>query len=215
MSKQIQDDCFGRAGMLSDAIIKEHIVHSLGVGAADTIKKASWDGENAALAIGLTIDTTGEHIRAAKAFGIGFHSNSGTISATKLWGSQEGYKVALNLKYLTRASHSRPTLCTLRTSTVTKSLGTPTNQQGKGSSSTNQNTRHVELRNSALEHRFSSWTQDHIWDCACQLRRTQELVPGTLKQAWVPKHLVPEKKGTFPSYLLLKMTVNFSSSSLC
>ena len=55
MSKQIQDDCFGRAGMLSDAIIKEHIVPSLGVGAAETIQKAGWYGESAALAAGLTI----------------------------------------------------------------------------------------------------------------------------------------------------------------
>ena len=104
MSKPIQDDYFGRAGLLSDAIIKEHIVPSLGVSAADIIRKAGWDRERAALAIGLTIDTSGEHIRAAKAFGIGFHSNSGTISATKLWGSQEGYKVALNLKDLTSLS---------------------------------------------------------------------------------------------------------------
>ena len=44
MSKPIVDDCFGRAGMLSDATIKEHIVPSLGVGAAETIKKAGWDG---------------------------------------------------------------------------------------------------------------------------------------------------------------------------
>ena len=50
MSKQIQDDCFGRAGMLSDAIIKEHIVPSLGVGAAETIQKAGWYGESASLA---------------------------------------------------------------------------------------------------------------------------------------------------------------------
>ena len=76
MSKPIVDDCFGRVGMLSDAIIKVHIVPILGVGAANTIKKAGWDGESAALAIGLTIDTTGEHIRATKAFGIGFHDNS-------------------------------------------------------------------------------------------------------------------------------------------
>ena len=86
MSKPIQDYCFSRAGLLSDAIIKEYIVPSLGVGAADTIKKAAWDGKSAALAIGLTIDTKGEHIRAAKAFGIGFHDNSWTISVTKLWG---------------------------------------------------------------------------------------------------------------------------------
>ena len=72
--------------MLSDAIIKEHIVPSLGVGAADTIKKPGWDEESAVLAIGLTIDTKGEHIRAAKAFGIGFHDNSWTILVTKLWG---------------------------------------------------------------------------------------------------------------------------------
>ena len=78
MSKPNQDYCFSRAGFLSDAIIKEHIVPSLGVGAADTIKKAGWDGESAALAIGWTIDKT---------FGIGFHDNSWTISATKLWGS--------------------------------------------------------------------------------------------------------------------------------
>ena len=76
MSKPNQDYCFSRAGLLSDAIIKEHIVPSLGVGAADTIKKPGWDEESAALAIGLTIDTTGEHIRATKAFGIGFHDNS-------------------------------------------------------------------------------------------------------------------------------------------
>ena len=30
--------------MLSDAMIKEHIVPSLGFGAAETIKKAGWDG---------------------------------------------------------------------------------------------------------------------------------------------------------------------------
>ena len=104
MSKPIVDDCFGRAGILTDAIIKEHIVPSLGVGATEAIKKAGWDGESAALAVGLTIDGTGEHIRSAKAFRVGFHDNSLTISATKLWGSQEGYKVALNLKDLTRLS---------------------------------------------------------------------------------------------------------------
>ena len=81
-----QDDCYGRSMMVRDAIIKEHIVPSLGVSAADIIRKAGWDGESAALAIGLTIDTKGEHIRAAKAFGIGFHDNSWTISVTKLWG---------------------------------------------------------------------------------------------------------------------------------
>ena len=89
--------------MLSDAIIKEHIVPSLGFGAAETIKKAGWGGKRTALDVGLTIDGTGEHIRSAKAF-VGFHDNSWTISATKLWGSQEGYKIALNLKDLTRLS---------------------------------------------------------------------------------------------------------------
>ena len=84
MSKQITDDCFGRAGVLSDAIINEHIVSSLGIGAAESTKKAGWDGESAALAFGLTIDATGEHIRSAKAFGVGFHYNSWTISTTKL-----------------------------------------------------------------------------------------------------------------------------------
>ena len=67
---------------------------SLGVVAAETIRKGDWDGESVALA-------TGEHIRSAKAFEVGFHDNSWTILITKLWGSQEGYKVALNLKDLT------------------------------------------------------------------------------------------------------------------
>ena len=88
MSKPIHDDCFGMSGVLTDAIVKEHIVPSLGVGAADTIWKAGWDGESAALSVGLAIDGTGEHIRAAKAFGVGFYDNSWTISTTKLWGSQ-------------------------------------------------------------------------------------------------------------------------------
>ena len=45
--------------MVRDAIIKEHIVPSLRVGAAKTIKKVRWrDGEIAALAMGLTIDAT-------------------------------------------------------------------------------------------------------------------------------------------------------------
>ena len=72
--------------MLSDAIIKEHIVPSLGFGAAETIKKAGWGGKRTALDVGLTIDRTGEHIRSAKAFGVGFHNNSWTILATTLWG---------------------------------------------------------------------------------------------------------------------------------
>ena len=55
------------------------------------------------MAVGLTIDGTGEQNRSAKAF-VGFQDNSWTISATKLWGSQEGYKIALNLKDLTRLS---------------------------------------------------------------------------------------------------------------
>ena len=104
MSKPIHDDCFGMSGVLTDAIVKEHIVPSLGVGAADTIKKAGWDGESAALAVGLAIDGTGEHIRAAKAFGVGFHDNSWTISTTKLWGSPEGYKIAINMKDMTSLS---------------------------------------------------------------------------------------------------------------
>ena len=86
---------------------------SLGFGAAETIKKAGWGGKRTALDVGLTIDGTGEHIRSAKAF-VGFHDNSWTISATKLWGSQEGYKIALNLKDLTRLSFPA-TLCTPRT----------------------------------------------------------------------------------------------------
>ena len=67
-------------------------------------RKAGWDGESAALAVGLTIAPTGEHIRSAKAFGIGFHDNSWTFAASKLWGGKEGYKIALNLKDMTTLS---------------------------------------------------------------------------------------------------------------
>ena len=104
MSKTIQSDCFSRQGALTDEIIKEHIVPSLGVGAAETIKRAGWDGESAALAVGLTIAPTGEQIRSAKAFGIGFHDNSWTFASSKLWGGKEGYKIALNLKDMTSLS---------------------------------------------------------------------------------------------------------------
>ena len=36
MSKPIQHDCFSRQGILNNDIIKEHIVPSLGISAADT-----------------------------------------------------------------------------------------------------------------------------------------------------------------------------------
>ena len=98
MSKTIQSDCFSRQGALTDEIVKEHIVPSFGVGAAETIKRAGWDGESAALAVGLTIAPTGEQIRSAKAFGISFHDNSWTFASSKLWGGKEGYKITLNLK---------------------------------------------------------------------------------------------------------------------
>ena len=104
MSKPIVDDCCAKKGVLNDAIIKEHIVPSFGIGAAETIKKAGWDGESAALAVGLAIDPTGDQIRSAKAFGVGFHDNSWTMSTTKLWGSKKGYKIAVNLKDLTSLS---------------------------------------------------------------------------------------------------------------
>jgi hypothetical protein len=90
MSKPIMDGCFAKKGVLNDAIIKEHIMPSCGIGAA--------------FAVGLAIDPTGEKIRLAKAFGVGFHDNSWTMSTTKLWGSKEGYKVAINLKDLTSLS---------------------------------------------------------------------------------------------------------------
>ena len=104
MSKTIVSDCFSRQGVLTDEILKEHIVPSFGVGASETIKKAGWDGESAALAVGLTIAPTGDKIRSAKAFGVGFHDNSWTFAANKLWGGKEGYKVALNLKDMTSLS---------------------------------------------------------------------------------------------------------------
>ena len=90
MSKTIVNDCFRRQGILTDEILKEHIVPSLGVGAAETIRKAGWDGESAALAVGLTISPKREHIHSAKAFGIEFHENSWNFAASKLWGGKEG-----------------------------------------------------------------------------------------------------------------------------
>ena len=104
MSRTIKDDCFNRQGVLTDEIVKEHIVPSLGIGAAETIKKAGWDGTSAALAVGLTIAPTGDRIRSAKVFGIGFHDNSWTFASNKLWGGKEGYKIALNLKDMTNLS---------------------------------------------------------------------------------------------------------------
>ena len=53
------------------------------------------------------MDPTGEHIRSAKAFGVGFHDNSWTISTTKLWGSKEGYKIAINFTDLTSLTFPR------------------------------------------------------------------------------------------------------------
>ena len=55
MSKQITDDCFGRAGVLSDAIINEHVVPSLRIGAAESIMGP----DGTAMAFGLTIAATG------------------------------------------------------------------------------------------------------------------------------------------------------------
>ena len=56
MSKTIEVDYLGKEGVLNDAIIKKHIVPSIGVGAAETIRfrQAGWVGESAALAVGLT-----------------------------------------------------------------------------------------------------------------------------------------------------------------
>ena len=66
--------------------------------------RMGWDGDSAALAVGLTIARTGEHIRAAKLFGVGFHDNSWTFASSKLWGGKDCYKVALNLKVMTSLS---------------------------------------------------------------------------------------------------------------
>ena len=153
MSKQITDDCFGRAGVLSDAIINEHVVPSLGIGAAESIKKAGWDGESAALAFGLTIDATGEHNRSAEAFGVGFHDSSWTISTTKLWGSQEGYKIAINLKDLTRLSFPGNLMYTtyINSDEVSWYAYKSAGEKAK------LNKSEYESRNSASEHLSSSW----------------------------------------------------------
>ena len=92
--------------------MKDHIVPSLGIGATDTIKKSGWNGQNPSFVVGLTIGPTGEHIRSAKAFGVGFHDNNWTISTTKLWGGKPGFKIAINLKDQTMLSFPGNTLYT-------------------------------------------------------------------------------------------------------
>ena len=67
MTKTLSHACFTRNGVLTDEIIDEHTVPSLGIGASACLKKAGWDGRSAGLGVGLVIDPTGEHIRSAKA----------------------------------------------------------------------------------------------------------------------------------------------------
>ena len=112
MSRTIEHECFSNQGELTTDIMKDHIVPSLGIGATDTIKKSGWNGQNPAFVVGLTIGPTGEHIRSAKAFGVGFHDNNWTISTTKLWGGKPGFKIAINLKDQTMLSFPGNTLYT-------------------------------------------------------------------------------------------------------
>ena len=98
MTKPIEHECFSRQGILTDDIIKENMVPSLGIGAADTLKQGGWDGKEPAISVGLTIGPTGERIRSAKVFGVGYHDNSWTISTSKLWGGKDGFKIAVNMK---------------------------------------------------------------------------------------------------------------------
>ena len=98
LSKPIKHSSFNQDGELNEDIINEHIVPSLGIGATDTIKKSGWNGNTPAFAVGLVIGPTGENIRSAKAFGVGYHANSWTIPTEKVWGGQAGFKLAVNLK---------------------------------------------------------------------------------------------------------------------
>ena len=101
MSPTLKDPSFKQKGELTDDLIKEHTVPSCGIGAKDAIQKAGWDGNSASIAVGLTIGPTGECIKSARAFGVGFHDNSWTISSDKVWGGKEGYKIAINMKDMT------------------------------------------------------------------------------------------------------------------
>ena len=104
MSSTIKHTCFTQKGNLTSDIIKEHVVPSLGIGATETIKKAGWNGNTASFAVGLAIGPTGDCVRSARAFGVGHHDNCWTIASSKVWGSKEGYKIAINLKDMTTLS---------------------------------------------------------------------------------------------------------------
>ena len=72
MSPTLKDPSFKQKGELTDDLVKEHTVPSCGIGAKDAIQKAGWDGNSAAIAVGLTIGPTGEGVKSARAFGVGF-----------------------------------------------------------------------------------------------------------------------------------------------
>ena len=91
MSPTLKDPSFKQKGELTDDLIKEHTVPSCGIGAKDAIQKAGWDGNSASIAVGLTIGPTGECIKSARAFGVGFHDNSWTISSDKVWGGVQDH----------------------------------------------------------------------------------------------------------------------------
>ena len=106
----LKDARFNLTGNLTEQLIDEHIIPGCGISAQNIIKKGGWDGDNAAMAVGLTIGPTGENIRSACAFGVGFHDNSWTISSTKVWGGKKDYKIALNLKDLSAISFQTNTM---------------------------------------------------------------------------------------------------------
>ena len=97
----LKDPSFKQKGELTDELVKEHTIPSCGIGAKETIQKAGWDGNSAAVAVGLTIGPTGECVKSARAFGVGFHDNSWTIPSNKVWGGKEGFKIAINMKDMT------------------------------------------------------------------------------------------------------------------
>ena len=70
MSLTLKDPSFKQKGELTDDLVKEHTVPSCGIGAKDAIQKAGWDGNSAAIAVGLTIGPTGEGVKSARALAL-------------------------------------------------------------------------------------------------------------------------------------------------
>ena len=55
----LKDPHFNLTGNITEQLIDDHIILSCGISTQDIKKKGGWDGDTAALAVGLTISPTG------------------------------------------------------------------------------------------------------------------------------------------------------------